>query len=173
MAGPLAYAFWVLPPADAPPGDDDLARMLLAVRLGPLLLALGEAARAASTFMRLAAGLAEPTERALAHVGVVAAGVLVALALAPSPLLGLLALAILGARHAAAAELLKEPVAWAAALALIAFGAACEAGGEGLVLGGFIALGAIAALTEVIHAVRLTRTSGGEAQSSSGGSGAS
>lgn len=148
---PLVLVLWVLPPSDAEAGGDAAARYTFAQRIGPLLVAIGEAARAASAMMQLAAG--DGRQRVLAHTGVVVVAAMVGLAVAPGPWLGLLALAGLCVRQAAAAQALREPFAGVAALACLAFGVAAELGGETAIVIAFAVVGGATALAEVLHLV--------------------
>ncbi|MCC6622747.1 MAG: hypothetical protein IT385_15910 [Deltaproteobacteria bacterium] len=151
-AAPLILIFWVLPPAEGEAGTDAAARYTFAQRIGPLLVAIGEAARAAAAMMQLAAG--DARQRILAHTGVVVVAAMVGLAIAPGPWLGLLALAGLCVRQAAAAQALREPLAGVAAVACLAFGVAAELGGATPIVITVAALGGLTALAEVLHLVR-------------------
>ncbi len=148
---PIILIFWVLPPAEGEAGTDAGARYLFAQRVGPLLLAIGEATRAAAAMMMLAAG--DGRQRLLAHTGIVAVAALVGLAVAPGAWLGLLALAALLVRQAAAAQALREPLAGVAAIACLGFGIATELGGETAIIITFAALGGLVALAEILHTV--------------------
>ena len=147
LLAPLVLMLWVLPSGDE--GGDVAARYIVAQRLGPLLVGFGEAMRAAAALMGLAAG--DARQRPLAHVGVLTTVVLVAMAIAPGPWLGLLALLALMIRQAAAAQLLREPAAWLAALGCLAFGVACEVGDTTTILVAFGTLAALVVLAEILH----------------------
>jgi len=150
ILAPIALVFWVLPSGNE--SDADAAgRYLLVQRVGPLLLAIGEAARAAAAGMKLAAG--DGRQRAGLHTGIVAAATCVGLAVLPGPWLGLLTLVALSVRQAAVAHALREPLAWGAALGILCFGVASEAGGQSAILIMFAIAGLLVAASEILHTV--------------------